>query len=351
MAFVQSQSRLFGLDLKPLWNDLLEAWRGMLDWPVLAWLRPRLTVRLVLPSGVQAICADPCVAAKASPSPQALAQARFEAVVLPEHLLLRRDVVLPALSLADQVNALALEVQSLSPFMPEDLVWAYRPAGASEQGLLAHVVLSSRKRIAEFQADQATVLKSSNPEVWAEAGESTGFVVLGGFGERQRQRASRFEFGLGVAGLSLVLVLLGALAVTPSVQMFMRFLQAEKAMADLQSKAKPALQQREAMVRANDQLAALHKLVGDPLPPLQTLQRVTAALPDDTALRGLQITANKVNINGQTANAAALMKQLEATAGLHDVVAPVAATKPLGATRETFTIEFQLDKLASPAKP
>jgi general secretion pathway protein L len=37
------------------------------------------------------------------------------------------------------------------------------------------------------------------------------------------------------------------------------------------------------------------------------------------------------------------MKQLDATPGFRDVRAPAPATKPLGALRESFTIEFNID--------
>ena len=95
-------------------------------------------------------------------------------------------------------------------------------------------------------------------------------------------------------------------------------------------------------------MSDLAELVGQPLPPLNVLKIVTDALPDDTSLLGLQVQGAKVTLSGQTANAAALMKQLGATAGLRDVIAPTPATKPLGATREQFTIEFTLDAVQVP---
>jgi len=141
----------------------------------------------------------------------------------------------------------------------------------------------------------------------------------------------------------LALALIAAMAVTPSVKLYLRFLQANQAMLSLQQKAGPAVAQREALVRATEQLASLAELIGKPTPPLQTLKLITQALPDDTSLLSLQILGPKVSISGQTGNAAALMKQLGSTPGLRDVKAPTPATKPLGAPRESFTIEFTLD--------
>jgi general secretion pathway protein L len=65
----------------------------------------------------------------------------------------------------------------------------------------------------------------------------------------------------------------------------------------------------------------------------------------------LQIQGHKVSITGQTANASALMKKLGGQPGLRDVRAPAPATKPLGATRESFTIEFTMDPAQWPSVP
>jgi general secretion pathway protein L len=73
------------------------------------------------------------------------------------------------------------------------------------------------------------------------------------------------------------------------------------------------------------------------------LQLITEALGDDTSLLSLQVQGHKVSLTGQTANASALMKKLDSLPGLRDVRAPAPATKPLGATRESFTIEFSMD--------
>ncbi|MBP6652380.1 MAG: PilN domain-containing protein, partial [Xylophilus sp.] len=66
-------------------------------------------------------------------------------------------------------------------------------------------------------------------------------------------------------------------------------------------------------------------------------------LTDDTSLRSLQIQGLKVNIEGQTGNAAELMQLLGRQPGFRDVVAPTAATRPFGAAKDNFKIEFMLE--------
>ncbi len=343
----QNPARFFGLDLSSLWRDLRSAWRGMAQWPVLAWLSPASPVRLWLPSGGQAFCRD-LRSAPVNDTQRAKA-ARFEAVLLPENLLLRRSVDLPKLQPAELDAALALEAQAFSPFAPGETVWAHEVAPHGNNVQRAQLVLTSRKLVDQHLA--AVHPQRQAPEVWVPRAVGPGFVMLPGFGEARRQRqgaAWRWASGLLAA---LALALLAAMAVTPTVQLYIRSIKATQVMAILQQKAGPVMAQRELLVRATEQLSSAALLTGKPLPPLQALNLITESLPDDTSLLNLQIQGLKVTMSGQTANASALMKQLGGTPGLVDVKAPTPATKPLGAPRETFTIEFTLDPSLLSAAP
>ena len=355
----QNPARFFGLDLSSLWRDLRTAWRGMAQWPVLAWLSPAAPVRLWLPSGAQAFCRD----LRSAPMDDArLAKAaRFEAVLLPENLLLRRAVDLPKLQPAELDAALALEVQALSPFAPGEALWTHEVLPIGNHALRAQLVLTSRKLVGQHLA--AVHPERQSPEVWVPRTTGDGFVMLPGFGEARRQRqGAAWRWASVLLGV-LALALVAAMAVTPTVQLYIRSVKASQVMAALQQKAGPVMAQRESLVRATEQLASAALLTGKPVPPLQALNvpplqalnLITESLPDDTSLLNLQIQGLKVTMSGQTANAAALMKQLGGTPGLRDVKAPSPAIKPLGAPRETFTIEFTLDpsplSSASPASP
>lgn len=335
------QAQLFGLDLTALWRDLLTSWRGMLEWPVFSWLWPQVAVRLYLPNGSQALSRN--LSSAPLQDEKGARSARFEALLLPENLLLRRTLDLPKLQPAELQSALKLEVQALSPFAPDDLVWTHEISPQEGNSLRAHLVLSSRRLIGQHMEAVHPQLDSQNPEVWVTRSNEPGFVMLAGFGEARRQRQSAaWRWASAVLAL-LVLALMAAMAATPSVKLYLRALQANQAMTSLGQKAGPVMAQRESLVRVSEQLASLALLAAKPAPPLSTLKLITEALPDDTSLLSLQIQGLKVSITGQTVNAAALMKQLGSTPGLRDVKAPTPATKPLGAPRESFTIEFTLD--------
>ena len=262
---------------------------------------------------------------------------------MPEDLLLRRILDLPKLQTVDMEAALALSIQTLSPFAPDDVIWAYENPLRNSNILHIPVVLASRKLITQHVTAVHRPLTAMIPEVWVTRANGPGFMLLPGFGEARRQKQSKV-WGWVSAILALMgLAVLMAIAVSPSIQLYLRSLQANHAMAALQQRAAPILAQRESLVKATEQLTSLVELNGKSIAPLQTLKLITDVLPDDTSLLSLQIQGLKVNVSGQTVNASALMKQLGVTPGLRDVKAPTPATKPLGAPRESFTIEFTLE--------
>ena len=349
---VQPQSSFLGLDLGSLGRDLQVAWRGLLDSPMVSWLWPKSDIRLWLPDGGMALSRG--LNSTVVHDKRRAKAARFEAIVLPEALLLRRTLSLPQLQAAEVRAALALEIQSLSPFSLNEVVWAHHTIQQSGGGVQAQVIISSRKLIAQ-QVDVAhPQLAPQNAEVWAALGDGLngepGFVALPGFGDaRRQQQNTAWSWASGLLVLS-ALALVAAIVLTPTVRLYLMSVQASEALAVIAKKASPVIEQRESMLRVTEQVASLNKLVDQPVPPLQTLTLITQALPDDTSLLSLQIQGHKITMTGQTANAAALMKQLGSTAGLRDVKAPMPATKPLGASREQFTIECMLDPSQIPGQ-
>lgn len=344
MAGIQSQTRFLGIDLSYARAALATAWRLMLQWPVLAWLWPKPPIRLWLPTNVAVLShgAD-------TPQTENLKQARlarFEAVQIPESLLLRATLVLPKLQPHELLAALSLQIAGISPFTPTELVWAYEIESRHKtpgETLSVHLVLTSRTLVARHIAQTHPAVDISRTEVWVSRAIGQEHLVLPGFAESIR--AHHRVVWLWVNGLLAAIAILLALAIalTPSIQLYLRAQQAQLAMSSLQQKAAPATKLRESLVHTTDQLSNLDELLGKTLPPVQVLKIITDALPDDTSLLSLRIQGLKVSISGQTSNAAALMKQLGATPGLRDVTAPTPAVKPLGATREQFTIEFTLD--------
>ncbi len=345
MAVTPNQTRLFGVDLGLPGRDLLLAWRGMLNWPVLSWLWPKSAVRLWLPAGDKAVIYN--MAAAPSQDEVALRTARFDAVLLPESLLLRRTLSLPRLQSTDLLAALGLELQSLSPFDPTDLVWVHEAAPQDNLTLKVHISLTSRKLIARHMGEVYPETQALLPEVWLSRSEGAGFLMLAGFGETRRLRYGlAWRWGSALLAL-LVLALIAAIGVTPSAQLYLRTQQAQLAMSALHQKVAPVVSHRESLARTTGMINGLAAFIGKPVLPLQVMKLLTDVLPDDTYLWTIQVQGTKVNLTGQTANAAVLMKQLDATPGISNVTAPTPASKNPGALREQFAIEFTLNPAVS----
>jgi general secretion pathway protein L len=342
MSSLQNDARLFGLDLAPLGRDILTAWRGMLEWPAVSWLWPQPRLRLWLPDGQKARSRGPQT--PALPDTGKGPAAHFEALVLPEDILLRRSLVMPSLAQAELQAALALQLQTLSPFPPEDMVWACE-VQQSEDGKTQHIhaAISSRKLIAQHLATLPTEATLDDIEVWVPHLQDGHYAVASGFAENQRHRRSAAWRWVSAGLLVLALALVVGIVATPSLQLYLRSKQAEAALDALHRKALPVLAERESFTQVTDKLTQLGEHFNQSVAPRPVLQLITEALGDDTSLLSVQVQGHKVSLTGQTANASALMKKLDNLPGLRDVRAPAPATKPLGATRESFTIEFSMD--------
>jgi general secretion pathway protein L len=349
MPTEKSQAQLFGLDLGALWRDLLTAWGDMLEWPLLSWLRPTQDVRVWQPSG-ETMLSRSLGAPLQLDNKRALA-ARFEALLIPENLLLRRTLVFPKLAPTELAAALELEAPTQSPFPANELIWAYETKILPNAMQEVALTLTSRKLIQQHADTTHPLRQLQNCEVWIPRFQKEGFLVLPGYAEARRQRLGKTRRSINAALALLAIALIGALAATPTAQLYLRAREALQSMSELQKKAAPVMAQREALIHTTDQLNSLTELTGKTPPTLDVLNLITNALPDDTSLLNLKIQGLQVIMSGQTGNTSSLMKQLGNTAGVRDVKAPTPATKPLGATRESFTIELTIDPAQTKVTP
>ncbi len=170
-------------------------------------------------------------------------------------------------------------------------------------------------------------------------------VVVPGWGEALRQRQRVVRRRLGWVLLSVMVMLVAGLVVTPVAQLRLRAIEAAIAHSELQGRAAPLLMQRETMQQATERIGLIKSVLSERADGVLLLDTLTRALPDDTYLGTLDVTGMKVRIVGLTANSAALMQLLGAQNGFREVRAPVPAVRNPGSSLENFNIEFQLDPL------
>ena len=264
------------------------------------------------------------------------------AVEYPEDRWLCRSLTMPDMTFAEVAAAASLDATTASPFQANDLAWGFHGVELGHGPLQVDIALASRKQIDAYLDGLRDQLPSSrSAEVWA-VGDAAAPLLFQGYGAATRSRQQAQRRGWLWALLALAWVGLLAVAVTPTAQLRLRAIEAVTAYDRLYQRTAPLVSRREWLTRATDQLRALDGVTADRVRAAEVLSLLTRALPDDTALLGLQITGAKISITGQTGNAAELMQKLSAQPGLRDVKAPSAANRPLGANKESFVIELEL---------
>ena len=347
---ISTESRFFGLDLNQLKADILKTWRSAPQWPPLSWLRPAQMLRLVPAEGAPTVVWE-----SGEPVLKPGREPVFWALELPEHMVLRKTVALPALDPQDCASAAELEVQAISPFAADDLLWGYTELSRSSKAVKLLVVLASRAQTEPYLQAQVAqqlhlqTLKGQSkaesleqPEVWVFAPERRP-VVFQGFGEQARYALGRKRLWWNVAGVALAVLLLAAIAATPTAQLRMRAIEATHAYEGMAAKTADVVAKRDTLIQSADKVAGLSELLAERIDGVQVLSMLTNVLPDDTALQSARIQGSKVTISGLTENASALMQKLSNQEGVKDVRAPSAATRMGGGNKESFTIELGLD--------
>ncbi|WP_298214154.1 PilN domain-containing protein [Acidovorax sp.] len=347
MTLITSDVRFLGIDLRALWREVRQAWMYFQTRAPLSWLTPAVPVRLIQGDGDESLWRD---GRRLSPGSSALKNTKgankpLLALELPDDLVLCLAWSVPAVGDADILSAIALHAQSVSPFPESDQIWGYRMQ-PSVDGIapVVDIAVASRKQVAQHIQAQASRLGGTNvPEIWVLPPKGGAPIVLQGFGESARHareangRAVRYVF---VAG---VFALLAAIVATPSLQLRSRALDAYVMHRALIQKTAPLVMQREALMKSAEGLGVLAELQALRIEPLRVLEKLTRALPDDTALQSFLLKEQKVTIGGLTANASALMQILSEQEGLRDVRAPSPAVRSGGDSKENFTIEFMVD--------
>jgi len=325
--------RLFGIDLAAVPGYLRDGWAEALRWPALRWLTPDDAVRVFHADGTESVRQG--VSARRIAAP---ARVRFAAVELAEDSLLRRSLVLPRLTEEELRQAVELDARSASPFPEDELLWGYDVERGDR--LRVEIALTSRPLIEQQLAALGPRLGGVQPEAWV--GGERPFVIPG-YGEPARlARARRMRlalFGL----LAATAVLLAALAMTPTLQLRERALEAIRKSEELARTVKPQAQMRDELARLGDQVRLLGKASEQGQDVVALIDQITRQLPDDATLTRLEITGGAtVRIIGQAENAAQLLQTLGANPAFRDVRAPSGIAKAPAGSKEGFTIEFRV---------
>jgi len=332
MTLDRSSLRLFGIDLATLPGYLREGWAEALRWPVFSWLTPPEPIRVLAADGTESI--RPGVSSRRIAAP---ARVGFAAIELAEDTVLRRSLVLPRLNADEVRQAVELDVRSASPFAEDDVAWGYTVVRGER--LRVDIALTSRRLIARQVEAARPRLGGVEPEVWI-GGEPP--LVVPGYGEAARIARSR-RMRLALFGLLAAAgLLLAALAVTPTLQLRARALEAIGKSEALAAAVKPQAQMRDELARVGEQARLLAKASEKRQDIVALIDQITRQLPDDAVVNRLEISGNTVKILGQADNAAQLLQTLGSNPAFREVRAPAGITRAPAGSKEGFSIEFRV---------
>lgn len=269
-------------------------------------------------------------------------RARRIATVLrvPADLLLEHDIVLPLSTEPDLQRVVAYEMDRLTPFRAEDVLWTCLTSkrDTARNRLHLRLTLVPRKRVEPVLA------------ALREAGLAPARIETGGTAEARRvvpiaqDRPARAW--LGPRAEAAALGTCGALAIAA---IALPFVQQSIALSRLDARietVKPEVavveklrKQIAGIAATGDVIVAARNQVGS---PLQSLALLTDVLPDDTYVTSLGLRQRKLSISGRSVSAAKLIGAMTAHPQIHGpaFVAPVIRDETNGG--QMFSIRADL---------
>ena len=355
---------LFGFDLAPVIQYWRAGWRELL-WGPAAGLRQRLEapVELLAADGQPPryyiaeipIAAVPIAESRMDESPTAKsapprrgagADTLFRARQVPDELILPRTLELPQSLEADLDDAIALEVQASSPFLPEDTCYGWRLRERRQGKLRVELAIAARASVVEHLGQQGHD-SGELPEAWCLTADGAP-IVLRGFGEDRRASDYRRRLGWLAALAALALALLLGLAAVPGLMRQMQADNMEHHLANTQRTAAEALQLREQLALDNERAEALQQLLDQQVDHHQLLNQLSDLAPDDVFLQQLKVEGDRVQMRGMATGASAFMQTLTDDSRYADLKAPAGIRRDARSGLEQFTVELRVLATAPP---
>lgn len=348
MSLLTSDAKLFGLDLGFLGGQVRDALRQLEQLPLLRRTLPASPIQIL------SVGAGPDAMVAWVRSDRLLWDGRAEAgeqkvfayaaVLLPADNALLRTLYLPPMSPKALQGAALLDVQMMSPFGDDRTLWAYavRPGADSSGAQRVDVVITSRDLVAaQLREQQARLPQGVEPEVWV--GTDTAPIMLSGFGEQRRlARETRQRRWLGV-GLFSAAVLAFGLAVTPTMQLRLRALDAVNQLGKLTKSTSEVVAKRQGLVAEAESVSELLARQQQQVDHVRVMAALTRVLPDDTAVQRVQIKGTKLSVQGLSDNTSEVVGLLSREPGFREVRLPSAVTRASRSSKESFTLEAAID--------
>ena len=255
---------------------------------------------------------------------------------LPDGGVLERGASLPLLAERDAAQALAYEIDRLTPFTADEVFWSWTVASRDRAQGRLRLRLAMVPRAGWASLIEALGRAGVAPD-WIEGRDGAGMLHRIPLGTR-RSSGPRLNAMLGAACVLLALVAL----LLPLLLQSLALDRVEARIAAL----RPSVGRVEAVRReiaagstGSEVILAERARLGS---PLQALATITDILPDDTYLSDFAMHQRKLTLNGQSAAATRLIGLLSSDPSLRDpsFVAPVTRSEGGGADLFSIRTEF-----------
>jgi general secretion pathway protein L len=255
-------------------------------------------------------------------------------------LLLEQEIILPLQAERDLKRVVAYEMDRLTPFRADQVLWTYLAGkrDVSRNRLHLRVTVIPRKRLEPLLASLRQVGLVPTQIEAGHSGATQRVIPLAQDQETRSWIGPRVEaYALGLCGV---------LAVTAIALPFVLQSFALSALDERIEAIKPQVAETERLRKAiassaatANAIVAAHNQVGA---PLQTIALLTDVLPDDTYLTSLSLRQRKLAIAGRSAAAARLIGAMAAHPLIHNpaFVAPVIRDETNGG--QMFSIRSDL---------
>jgi general secretion pathway protein L len=309
---------LFGYDVRHLGRYWTAAWRDML-WAHDSPVRKRLDEVVTVDSGNGSTCYQGGAVCSNE------GDAACAAILLPDDLVLCKQLAVPLQAESELDSMLALEVRASSPFSASDTRWGWAVVGRDESVIHVALAIVSASATMAFLGRQYDLHDSHAREVWARV--EGVMVVVQGFGEglRERRYRRRLLQSAGLLGViaGLVLAMVGASALFKGIELQ----RMEKMSAAITREAAEASRLKTLLAMANETITAANEVVARYPNPHAEIARLTKLLGDDTSITSFSMAGPGIRLRGRAADAALVMQQLTDEPAYREVQAPQAISR------------------------
>lgn len=260
-------------------------------------------------------------------------------LLLPAAQVLRRSIELPAAVATDLSSAMSFQITRQTPFPVKQTSYTYRVAGRNKARgtILVEIAMTAKPALEKLQA----LLAGADIPISAIRIEQDG-----------GNPPLEFDRGVGawrgswfsepwkpIAAAALLVSVLGPSAVAWKVHHDADIEVAAAASSQTAAEAAEKLQRQLVQARAAD--AFLRRRISGPR-AIEILASATRALPDDSWVFDMEVTGERLHLNGYAASVPAILQRLQAVPLFGTIEFPSPVTHDGGSKLDRFDIMIKL---------